>query len=73
MEITSVQTIVVEGSYPWIYVRVGTDAGLFGLAEAYPAKGVIGALVEQIEPLLLGRDPLNIEPIDAHLLERTPG
>ena len=73
MEITSIQTIIVEGSYPWVYVRVGTDAGLFGLAEAYPVKGVIGALEEQIKPLLLGRDPLNIEPLYTHLLERTPG
>ena len=73
MKITDVQSTIIEGSYPWVYVRVNTDEGLFGMAEAYPISGVIDVLYQQIKPHLIGQDPMNIEPLFTHLLERTPG
>ena len=73
MKITEIKTTIIEGSYPWVYVRVATDEGLYGLAEAYPIRGVIDVLHRQLEELLIGQDPLAIEPLYNHLLERTPG
>jgi len=32
-EITDVQTTMVDGNYPWILVRVYTDAGVVGTGE----------------------------------------
>ena len=34
VEITDVQTTMVDGNYPWILVRVYTDAGLVGTGES---------------------------------------
>ncbi|MEE3260149.1 MAG: mandelate racemase/muconate lactonizing enzyme family protein [Candidatus Latescibacterota bacterium] len=73
MKITEIKATIVAGSRPWVYVRVATDEGLYGLAEAYPVRGVIGVLHSQLEELLIGQDPLAIEPLYNHLLARTPG
>ena len=73
MKITEIKATIVAGSRPWVYVRVATDEGLYGLAEAYPVRGVIGVLHSQLKELLIGQDPLAIEPLYNHLLARTPG
>ena len=73
MKITEIKATIVEGSYPWVYFRVLTDEGLYGLAEAYPVRGVIDVVARQLEEFLIGQDPLAIEPLYNYLLERTPG
>ena len=73
MKITEIKATIVAGSRPWVYVRVATDEGLYGLAEAYPIRGVIDVLHSQLEELLIGQDPLVIEPLYNRLLARTPG
>jgi galactonate dehydratase len=65
MRITAIKTRVVNAEMRnWVFVRVETDqAGLFGWGEAtleWKTRGVVGA-VEDLEPLLLGRDPRDIE------------
>ena len=65
MKITAIKTIVVNAEMRnWVFVRVDTDqAGLYGWGEAtleWKTKAVVGA-VEDLEPLLLGRDPRDIE------------
>lgn len=35
VEITDVQTTMVDGNFPWTLVRVYTDAGIVGTGEAY--------------------------------------
>ena len=72
MKITEIKATIVEGSYPWVYFRVLTDEGLYGLAEAYPVRGVIDVVARQLEEFLIGQDPLAIEPLYNYLLERTP-
>jgi galactonate dehydratase len=48
----------------WVFVRVETDQpGLFGWGEAtleWKTRGVVGA-IHDLEPLLIGRDPRDIE------------
>ena len=73
MKITEIKATIVEGSYPWVYFRVLTDEGLYGLAEAYPVRGVIDVVARQLEEFLIGQAPLAIEPLYNYLLERTPG
>lgn len=65
MKITKITTTVVNAKMRnWVVVRVYTDvAGLIGIGEAtveFQARAVVGA-VEDLAPLLIGRDPREIE------------
>ncbi len=59
MKITNVSTAVIEGNFPWVLVRVDTDAGVSGLGEAYWGAGV-AELVHKAKPLLIGENPVDI-------------
>ncbi len=77
MKITAIETIhlargitVHAGPVQWLWVRVHTDAGIVGLGETYPRpetekQVVLGALA----PLLLGRDPSQIDRLWAGMFE----
>ena len=65
MKITAIKTVVVNAEMRnWIFVKVETDAaGLYGWGEAtleWKTRAVGGA-VEDLAPLLVGRDPRDIE------------
>src|SRR5499433_2408105 len=65
MKITAIKTLVVNAQMRnWVFVRVETDQpGLYGWGEAtleWKTRAVVGA-VQDLEPLLLGRDPRDIE------------
>jgi galactonate dehydratase len=65
MKIRAISTRVVHaGMRNWVLVRVDTDEpGLYGWGEAtleWKTRAVVGA-VEDLAPLLLGRDPRDIE------------
>ena len=67
IKITRVRTIVVNAEMRnWIFVKVETDQdGLYGWGEAslnWKTRAVTGC-VEDLEPLLVGRDPRDIEQI----------
>lgn len=65
MKITAIRAIVCNAQMRnWVFVRVETDVpGLIGWGEAtleWKTRAVVGAL-EDLEPLLIGRDPRDIE------------
>ena len=65
MRITAIQTRVVNAEMRnWVFVKVETDEpGLFGWGEAtleWKTKAVVGA-VEDLAPMMIGRDPRDIE------------
>ena len=65
MKITAVRTRVVNAEMRnWVFVRIETDdPGLYGWGEAtleWKTRAVVGA-VEDLAPLILGRDPRDIE------------
>ncbi len=66
MKITEVRTVVVGAGWRnYVFVQIETDEGLAGLGEASLAgqtNAVVGA-VKDLEPLLIGADPLRIEHI----------
>lgn len=67
IRITRVSTLVVNAEMRnWIFVKVETDQpGLWGWGEAslnWKTRAVTGA-IEDLEPLLLGQDPRDIEQI----------
>jgi len=59
MKITNVSTAVIDGNFPWVLVKVETDAGISGLGEGYWGAGV-AELVHHAKPLIVGQDPANI-------------
>jgi galactonate dehydratase len=65
MKITKITTTIVNAKMRnWVVVRVYTDVpGLIGIGEAtveFQARAVVGA-VEDLAPLIVGRDPREIE------------
>ena len=67
MKITAISTRVVNAEMRnWIFVLVETDQdGLVGWGEAtleWKTRAVVGA-IDDLKPLLLGRDPRDIEQL----------
>jgi galactonate dehydratase len=65
MRITAIETRVVNAEMRnWVFVKVVTDdPGLFGWGEAtleWKTRAVVGA-IDDLVPLLVGRDPRDIE------------
>ena len=75
MRITGIETIhlaqgitVHAGPIQWLWVKIHTDAGLTGLGETYPRPEAEKAIVHRaLAPVLLGRDPLEIDRLWADM------
>ena len=59
----------------WVFVRVHTDEGLVGLGEAsHGGNALVQAYLEhRLRRELVGRDPLQIEPLVTEMLARASG
>ncbi|MDP7280882.1 MAG: mandelate racemase/muconate lactonizing enzyme family protein [Candidatus Poribacteria bacterium] len=60
MKITEITTYVVDAGWrPWIFIQIDTDQGITGFGECSDGRNpraVVGA-IEDMKPLLIGRDP----------------
>jgi gluconate/galactonate dehydratase len=72
VEIRDVQTTMVDGNFPWTLVRIYTDAGVTGTGEAYWGAGV-PELVERMRPFLVGENPLDVDRLYEHLIQKMSG
>ena len=72
VEITDVQTTMIAGNFPWTLVRVYTDAGVVGTGEAYWGAGV-PELIQRMKPFLVGENPLDIDRLFEHLVQKMSG
>ncbi len=72
VEITDVQTTMVDGNFPWTLVRVYSDAGVSGTGEAYWGAGV-PELIERMKPFIVGENPLDIDRLFEHLIQKMSG
>jgi galactonate dehydratase len=62
MRITKIETIQLEEHARVLWVQVHTDTGLVGLGETYYAPTVVAAAIHDwFGPLLIGRDPHEVE------------
>jgi len=76
MRITKVETIanhnvteVHAGGVGWLWVRIHTDTGIYGIGETFPGPASEKAVIlHDYAPVLLGRDPRDIERIWLDLL-----
>ena len=62
VRIRDVQIMVLQGPRTYTLIKVLSDDGLFGIAEAYgtPAVGVKEQILS-LKPWLIGKDPLEID------------
>jgi galactonate dehydratase len=68
MKITALETLRIEEFGNIIFVLLHTDEGLVGLGETFMGpKAVEAYLHETVAPKILGKDPLQIERINAEL------
>ena len=65
--------MIVRGTWDWNLVKIETDAGVYGIGEAYWGPGVKDLILTQMKPLLLGEDPLNIDKLYTKVLMRSAG
>ena len=72
VEITDVQTTMVDGNFPWTLVRIYTDAGVVGTGEAYWGAGV-PELIQRMKPMIVGENPLDIDRLYEHLIQKMSG
>ncbi|MDS0292811.1 mandelate racemase/muconate lactonizing enzyme family protein [Halogeometricum luteum] len=72
VEITDVQTTMIDGNFPWTLVRIYTDAGIVGTGEAYWGAGV-PELIQRMKPFLIGENPLDIDRLFEHLVQKMSG
>ena len=77
MKITDIRTYLMNGSPAnisagtrgsqkarnWLFVKVFTDEGLYGVGEASGWPRVVETAIKDLTPILIGEDPANIEKI----------
>jgi L-alanine-DL-glutamate epimerase-like enolase superfamily enzyme len=75
MKVARLETLVCDAGWrPWIFVKATATDGLVGWAEvteAYGSPGGIRAVVAELAPLVVGRDPRPFEKTFADLYRRT--
>jgi L-alanine-DL-glutamate epimerase-like enolase superfamily enzyme len=68
MKITTVESFVHPDFPNIIYVKIGTDAGVYGIGESYYFGRTVATFVDEfVAPTLIGLDPANIEGISREL------
>ena len=72
VKITRCATAVVEANYDYTYVRIRADNGLYGTGECFFAPGLSAAL-RDIFPLLIARDPREVDRIARFLWRKGSG
>ncbi|WP_324759464.1 mandelate racemase/muconate lactonizing enzyme family protein [Haloarcula sp. GH36] len=72
VEITDVQTVIVDGNYPWTLVRLYTDAGVVGNGEAYWG-GALPEIIDRLRPFIVGENPLDIDRLYEHMVQKMSG
>ncbi|MFA9517326.1 mandelate racemase/muconate lactonizing enzyme family protein [Halopenitus sp. H-Gu1] len=68
--ITDLETVVIDGNFPWTIVTIETDAGVTGIGEAYPAPGVHEIITDYLQPVLADENPLDVERL-YHLMRES--
>lgn len=63
MKITAVKTAATAGHCMHIWVRIETDAGITGLGECVHGGHAAIALISELAPKIVGRDPFAVDAI----------
>jgi L-alanine-DL-glutamate epimerase-like enolase superfamily enzyme len=73
-KITDIKVMVMQGPRTYTLVRVDSDAGVYGIGEAYGNPGAgVKEQVLTLRPDFIGKDPLGIDVLYTMLGTRTDG
>ena len=74
-KIRDLQTVTMQGpDRNYVFVKIISDAGLYGIGEAYGSPGVgVKEQVHALKSFLIGKDPLEIDVIYTTVPTRTDG
>ena len=62
VKITNIKTMLLEGPRSYTLVKLETDAGVYGIAEAYGSPGLgVREAIHGLRELFVGEDPLQID------------
>jgi L-alanine-DL-glutamate epimerase-like enolase superfamily enzyme len=71
-KIRDVQTMFMQGSRTYLFVKIVADDGLYGIGEAYGSPGVgVREQIHSLKDWLVGKDPLEIDALYTRLGERS--
>jgi L-alanine-DL-glutamate epimerase-like enolase superfamily enzyme len=73
IKITDVKCMIVRGTWDWNLIKVETDAGLYGIGEAYWGWGVKDLVVNKMKGIVVGEDPLNVDKLYTKMLMESAG
>jgi L-alanine-DL-glutamate epimerase-like enolase superfamily enzyme len=73
VKITDVKAMVVLGNTAWNMVKIETNSGVTGIGEAYWGRGIKDMILGYLRPLIVGEDPLNVEPLYSKMMLSTAG
>src|ERR1700736_6060198 len=73
VKITDVKCMIVRGTWDWNLIKVETDSGLYGIGEAYWGWGVKDLVLNKMQPIILGEDPLNVDKLSTTRLMQSSG
>jgi L-alanine-DL-glutamate epimerase-like enolase superfamily enzyme len=73
VKITDVKCMIVRGTWDWNLIRIETDAGLYGIGEAYWGWGVKDLVGNKMKGILVGEDPLNVDKLYTKMLMESAG
>ena len=72
IKVTDVKTASVMIKYPAHLVKVETDAGVFGIGEAFNRDGVLDH-IRALKDLVIGQDPLQVDYLYQRMVEAKLG
>jgi len=73
VKITNVHAMFVQAHTQTTFVKIETDAGVTGIGEAYWGRGVKEVILGNLRDLMVGQDPLNVEPLFTKMLRSLGG
>ncbi len=73
VKITDVKAMHVRGTTDWNFVKIETDSGVTGIGEAYWGHGVKEVILGYLRQVVVGADPLDIEPLCTRMTRYTGG
>jgi L-alanine-DL-glutamate epimerase-like enolase superfamily enzyme len=72
IEITDIETCVIQGNFEWNIVKVHTDAGVTGIGESYRG-GAVTDIMEYTKRFLIGENPLDVERLFREMVQEMSG
>jgi L-alanine-DL-glutamate epimerase-like enolase superfamily enzyme len=73
VKITGVKCMIVRGTWDWNLIKVETDSGLYGIGEAYWGWGVKDLVLNKMQGIIVGEDPLNVDKLYTKMLMQSAG